>query len=90
MPLNCGAGVTIMHPMGCRNNRQRISPNISLEAKIIKQRLSYFGHVMRDDSLEIMLGVISGKGRRGRPSTCWLGTTKDDTMADLKEGCGEC
>lgn len=52
--------------------------------------LSYFGYVMRAGSLEksIVLGMISGKRRRGHPNTCWLDIIKIDTrmaMAGLKE-----
>jgi len=36
---------------------------------ILKQKLSYFGHVMRGNGLEksIMLGMESGARGRGRP-----------------------
>ena len=68
---------------------EQINPKMTLEAKITKQRLSYFGHIMRSKSLEkdIMLGMLSGKRRRGRQRTRWLDTIKNDTgmtMAELK------
>ena len=47
---------------------KEISPGISLEGKMLKLKLQYFGHVMRRvDSLEktLMLGEIGGKRRRG-------------------------
>jgi hypothetical protein len=55
-----------------------------------KQKLSYFGHIMQSKSLEkdIMLGMVSGKRRRGHPRTRWLDTIKKDTelnIAELKE-----
>ncbi|XP_075452926.1 uncharacterized protein LOC142493195 [Ascaphus truei] len=69
---------------------ERTKPIISLEAKITKQKLSYFGHIMQSKSFEkdVMLGMINGKRRRGRPRTRWLNTIKKDTglnIAELKE-----
>ena len=48
---------------------KEISPRISLERKMLKLKLQYFGHLMRRvDSLEktLMLGGIGGRRRRGR------------------------
>ena len=66
---------------------ERVKPKISLEGKITKQRLSYFGHVMRAQSLEtaIMLGFVSGSRRRGRQRTRWLDTVKADTNMQIEE-----
>ncbi|RWS03634.1 Reverse transcriptase (RNA-dependent DNA polymerase)-like protein, partial [Dinothrombium tinctorium] len=69
---------------------ERVKPNVSLEGKITKQRLSFFGHIMRANSLEtaLMLGAVSGSRRRGRQKTRWLDTIKADTnlrMEQLKE-----
>ena len=49
-----------------------------------KQKLSYFGHVIRADGLEktIMLGMGEGKRRRGRPRMRWLDGVREMT------GCG--
>ena len=47
---------------------KEISPGISLEEKMIKLKLQYFGDLMqRVDSLEmtLMLGGIGGRRRRG-------------------------
>jgi hypothetical protein len=68
----------------------RVKPKTSLEGKITKQQLSYFGHVMRANSLEtsVMLGKVSGKRRRGRQRTRWLDTittTMNMPIAELKE-----
>ena len=60
---------------------KEISPGISLEGLMLKQKLQYFGHLMRRvDSLEktLMLGGIGGKRRRGRQRMRWL-----DGIADL-------
>ncbi|GFR95177.1 endonuclease-reverse transcriptase [Elysia marginata] len=56
---------------------EEIKPTQSLESLIVKQKLSYFGHIMRkQNSLEksIMLGMGEGGRRRGRPCMRW----KDD------------
>ena len=47
---------------------KEISPGISLEGMMLKLKLQYFGHLMRNvDSLEktLMLGGIRGRRRRG-------------------------
>ena len=54
---------------------KEISPGISLEGMMLKQKLKYFGHLMqRVDSLEktLMLGGIRGRRRRGRQRMRWL------------------
>ena len=42
---------------------ERIRPEIPFNGKITKQKLTYFGHVMRANSLEktMMLGMVSGQ-----------------------------
>ncbi len=66
---------------------ERIRPEIPFNGKITKQKLTYFGHVMRANSLEktMMLGMVNGKRRRGRPKTRWLNTIKDDTARTINE-----
>ena len=47
---------------------KEISPGCSLEGRVLKLKLQYFGHLMRRaDSLEktVMLGKIEGRRRRG-------------------------
>ena len=54
---------------------KQISLGISVDGLILKQKLQYFGHLMRRvDSLEktLMLGGIGGSGRRGRQRMRWL------------------
>ena len=60
-------------PWIARSSKQsilkEISPEYSLEGLMLKQKLQYFGHLMRrTDSLEktLMLGKIEGRKRRGR------------------------
>ena len=47
---------------------EEIKPSYSLEALVVKQRLSYFGHIIRSKGMErdIMLGKAWGRKRRGR------------------------
>ena len=54
---------------------KEISPGCSLEGRMLKLKLQYFGHLMRRaDSLEktLMLGKIEGMRRRGRQRMRWL------------------
>ena len=53
---------------------KEISPGCSLEGLMLKQKLQYFGHVMRRaDSFEktLMLGKFEGRKRRGRQRMRW-------------------
>ena len=54
---------------------KEVSPGISLEGMMLKQKIQYFRHLMRRvDSLEktLMLGGIGGRRRRGRQRMKWL------------------
>ena len=54
---------------------KEISPGISLEGKMLKLKLQYFGHlIQRTDSLEkiLILGKIEGERRRGLQRMRWL------------------
>ena len=70
---------------------EEIKPKSSLEAQMMKLRLSYFGHIMlRERSLEkdIMLGKVEGQRKRGRPATRWIDTittSMDSTLSKLKQ-----
>ena len=60
---------------------KEISPGCSLEGRMLKLKLQYFGHLMGIvDSLEktLMLGGIGGRRRRGRQRMRWL-----DRITDL-------
>ena len=62
---------------------KEISPEYSLEGRMLKLKLQYFGHLMqRIDSLEktLMLGKIESKRRRGWQRTRWL-----DGISDLMD-----
>ena len=65
-----------------------ISPGISLEGKMLKLKLQYFGHLMRRvDSLEktLMLGGFGGKRRREQQRMRWLDGITDLTDVSLSE-----
>ena len=67
---------------------KEISPGISLEGKILKLKLQYFGHLMqRVDSLEktLMLGGIGDKRRRGQQRMRWLDGITDSMDVSLSE-----
>ena len=67
---------------------KEISPGISLEGMMLKQKLQYFGHVMwRVDSLEktLMLGGIGGRRRRGCQRMRWLDGITDSMDMSLSE-----
>ena len=70
---------------------KEINPGISLEERMLKLKLQYFGHLMgRLDSLEktLMLGGIGDRRRRGQPRMRWLdGITDlmDMSLSQLRE-----
>ena len=67
---------------------KEISPGCSLEGKMLKLKLQYFGHLMRRvDSLEktLMLGGIGGKRRRERQRMRWLDGITDSMDVSLGE-----
>ena len=67
---------------------KEISPGHSLEGKMLKLKLQYFGHVMRRvDSLEktLMLGGIGGRRRRGQQRIRWLDGITNSMDMSLSE-----
>ena len=61
---------------------KQVSPRTnqpSLEAKVTKLRLSYFGHIIRrQDSLEkaIVVGKVENSRKRGKPSMRWTNSLR--------------
>ena len=70
---------TLESPLDCKEiqtvHPKEISPGYSLEGRMLKLKLQYFGHLMqRVDSFEktLMLGGIGGRRRRGQQRMRWL------------------
>ena len=64
----------------------KISPEYSLEGLMLKLKLQYFGHLMRNaDSWEktLMLGKIGGRRRRGWQRMRWLAGMTDSMDLSL-------
>ena len=85
MLLHCGAGEDLRVPWTARRSNQsilkEISPEYTLQGRMLKRKLQYSGHLMqRADSLEktLMLAKIEGGRRRGRRTMGWL-----DGITDL-------
>ena len=67
---------------------KEISPEYSLEGLMLKLKLQYFGHLIRQsDSLEktLMLGKIEGGRRRGRQRMRWLDGITDTMELSLSK-----
>ena len=57
---------------------ENIKPERTLESRVTKAALSYFGHVVRAGGMEddVMLGRMNGARKRGRPRQRWLDILK--------------
>ena len=79
-------------PWTARRSNQSIlkemSPGCSLEGRMLKLKLQYFGHLMpRADSFEktLMLGKTEGRRRRGRQRMRWLDGITDSMYMSLSK-----
>ena len=67
---------------------KKTNPKYSLEGLMLKQKLQYFGHVMRTvDTLEktLMLGKTDGERRRGQQRVRWLDSITDSVNMKLSK-----
>ena len=60
---------------------------IPLSGILLKNKMQYFGHVIRADGMEkqLMLGITGGQNRRGRPRLRWIDDIKEATSYMLKD-----
>ena len=70
---------------------ENIKPEWTLESRVAKAALSYFGHVVRAGGMEddmTRLGRMNGARKRGRPRQRWLDTLKGyasgATISDMR------
>lgn len=77
-----------------KRTNQSILNELGIEPRLMneidKQKLRYFGHIMRSDGLEkaIMLGMGEGKRKKGRPRMRWIDGVQELTglgLGQLKE-----
>ena len=63
-----------------------IGESMSLENKVKKLKLSYFGHVIRDEKREkvITIGMVDGQRKRGMRRKRWLYKIKEVTGLSLQ------
>ena len=80
---------TLESPLDCKEIQSVHSEGDQpLEGMMLKQKLQYFGHLMRRvDSLEktLMLEGIGGRRRRGRQRMRWLDGITDSMHRSLSE-----
>ena len=83
---------TLESPLACKEI-QPVHPKgdqswVLMEGLMLKQKLQYFGHLIRRaDSLEktLMLGKIEGRRRKGRQRMRWLDSIADSVDMSLSK-----
>ena len=67
--------------------RHMVGEECGFLAEVCRRKLTYFGHVMRHNSLQkdIMVGMVPGTRRRGRPRLGWLHNVSEWTRLSLCE-----
>ena len=90
MLLNCGVGEDSWESLGLQRSNlsilKEISHECSLEGRMLKLKLQYFGHLMQRANLlekTLMLGKIDGRRRRGRQRMRWLDGITDSMDMSL-------
>lgn len=87
-------GVTALVSLKDQNLLQHKVKIWNMSVSVCYQLLSVFGpnhffsrSILIEDSLEkpVMLGIVSGTRRRGRPRTRWLDTIKTDTKMNIQQ-----
>ena len=80
---------TLENPLDCKESiLKEINLEYSLEGLMLKQKLQYFGHLMRrTGSFEktLMLGKIEGGRRRGLQRMRWLDGITDSMGMSLSK-----
>jgi len=60
---------------------------VDLMQTVMKRKRSLFGHICRMEDhrkiKSVMLGIMNGKGRRGRPNREWIDDIKEWCKKDL-------
>ena len=70
-----------------QSNPKEINPEYSLEGRMLKWKLQFFGRLMQRASLEktLMLGKTEGKRKRGQQKMRWLHSTTDSVDMNLSK-----
>ena len=74
---------------------ENIKPEWTLESRVAKAALSYFGHLVRAGGMEddVMLGRMNGARKGGRPMQRWVDTLKGyasgATISDIRRDARE-
>src|SRR6218665_57303 len=70
-----------------KKDRKWLNIKTDLMQTIMKRKLGLFGHIYRMENSRkiksVMLGVMDGKERRGRPNMEWIDNTKEWCNKDL-------